>query len=150
MKRMEFNIFRVCLGMFAGVVGVLSACTVVEKGPSELESRKTCHPTLQSADLAGVWEYKENNVMFLLTLDGQGNGPYDWQEGHFETISLSNGKWRGIWRQSENDREGGFEAELSPNYTSATGRWWYTRIEENKHPDQPGGNFSLTRRTNAN
>ena len=64
MKRMAFNIFRVCLGMFAGVVGVLSACTVVEKGPSELESRKTFHSTLQSADLAGVWEYKENNVMF--------------------------------------------------------------------------------------
>ncbi|MDX1412136.1 MAG: hypothetical protein R3351_08255, partial [Nitrospirales bacterium] len=82
---------------------------------------------------------------YPLTLDQQGKGTYEWQEGRFETTSLSNGIWKGTWHQEGNDREGGFELQLHPDLQSATGNWWYTRIGKDQDPLEPGGSFSLRR-----
>ena len=96
-------------------------------------------------ELAGGWEYQEGTVHYQLTLDGEGKGTYDWKKGRFETTSLSNGVWKGMWYQDENDREGGFELQLRPDLQSASGSWWYTRIGTDQDPLEPGGSFSLRR-----
>lgn len=94
--------------------------------------------------LAGEWEY-EDGVVVPITLDEQGNGTYPWKEGRFETVSLSDHTWNGRWIQEENDREGGFTVEFSRDFSKGEGRWWYTRIEANHKPTQPGGTFHLLR-----
>ncbi len=99
--------------------------------------------TSQLKDLAGVWEYKEASAVYPLTFDQYGNGIYDWKQGRFTTKSLDNGLWKGTWHQQENDREGGFEMHLDPDLRSATGSWWYTRIEQDSDPLDPGGTFTL-------
>ncbi|MEC4890359.1 MAG: hypothetical protein RI101_09900 [Nitrospira sp.] len=96
--------------------------------------------------LAGEWEY-EDGAILTLRLDEQGNGTYAWKDGHFETQVLDGHRWQGLWMQRENDREGGFTVELSPDYTEGEGRWWYTRIGANQAPTEKGGTFHLTRKS---
>ncbi len=101
----------------------------------------------QAADrqvLAGEWEYEDGAVV-TLRLDEQGNGSYNWKNGQFVTTGIHDRTWVGIWSQSENDCEGGFEVTLSPDYTEGEGRWWYTRIGSNESPGEKGGRFHLTR-----
>ena len=100
---------------------------------------------VQLKDLAGGWEYEGGSVVYPLLLDQEGKGTYEWQNGRFQTTSLSNGIWKGTWFQEENDREGGFELKLHQDLQKATGRWWYTRIGDDQNPAEPGGNFSLQR-----
>jgi hypothetical protein len=96
--------------------------------------------------LAGEWDYEEAAVVTLL-LDEEGNGTYDWKGGRFETQSLSDHTWQGRWIQQENDREGGFIVQLSPDYSNGEGQWWYTRIEDDLAPTQKGGTFTVTKRS---
>jgi hypothetical protein len=96
--------------------------------------------------LAGEWDYEEDAVV-TLTLDEQGNGSYAWKGGRFETHSLSDHIWQGRWIQKENDREGGFTVQLSPDFSDGEGRWWYTRIEDDLAPTQKGGTFHLTKKS---
>lgn len=96
--------------------------------------------------LAGEWEYVEDGVV-LLTLDGQGNGYYEWKDGRFETQILVDHTWHGIWFQKENDRDGGFTVEFSPDFSEGEGRWWYSRIGTDHAPTQKGGTFHLSRKT---
>lgn len=96
--------------------------------------------------LAGQWEYEDGAVV-ILTLNEEGHGAYAWKEGRFETAALTGRTWRGLWFQKENDREGGFEVELSPDYSEGDGRWWYTRIGSNGAPTEKGGTFHLTKKT---
>lgn len=98
--------------------------------------------------LAGEWDYEEDAVI-TLTLDEQGNGTYPWKGGRFETHSLTDHTWQGRWIQRDNDREGGFIVQLSPDYSNGEGRWWYTRIENNLTPTQKGGTFHLTKKSSA-
>ena len=98
--------------------------------------------------LAGEWDYEEDAVV-TLTLDEQGNGTYPWKGGRFETHSLTDHTWQGRWIQRDNDREGGFIVQLSPDYSNGEGRWWYTRIENNLTPTQKGGTFHLTKKSSA-
>jgi hypothetical protein len=98
--------------------------------------------------LAGEWDYEEDAVV-TLTLDEQGNGTYPWKGGRFETHSLTDHTWQGRWIQRDNDREGGFIVQLSPDYSNGEGRWWYTRIESNLTPTQKGGTFHLTKKSSA-
>ncbi len=93
--------------------------------------------------LAGEWDYVENGVAVTLTLNQVGNGAYDFKGGRFTTHSLTDHTWIGTWAQRENDREGGFEITLSADYTEGDGRWWYTRIEEDRAPTKPGGRFRV-------
>ena len=101
-------------------------------------------------DLAGGWKYEEGKILYPLTLDREGRGTYEWQEGQFETTSLLNGVWKGRWHQEGNDREGEFELQLHPDLQSATGTWWYTRIGGDQEPLEPGGNFTLRRDSTGN
>jgi len=103
--------------------------------------------SIQVSDLAGEWEYEEGNVVYPLTFDRKGNGAYEWKDGQFTTTSVVNHRWIGTWYQRENDREGGFEIQLSGDVLTATGRWWYTRIEQDHDPLDSGGTFTLTRQT---
>ena len=96
--------------------------------------------------LAGDWDYEEGAVV-TLTLDEQGNGSYSWKGGRFETHSLSDHTWQGRWVQMENDREGGFTVQLSPDFSDGEGRWWYTRIADDLAPTQKGGTFRLTKKS---
>lgn len=95
--------------------------------------------------LAGDWEYEEGGVVVPLALDAQGNGDYDFKGGKFITGALTDHFWTGMWVQSENDREGGFEVKLSADYSAGEGRWWYTRIERDTSPRKSGGRFRLIR-----
>lgn len=95
--------------------------------------------------LAGEWEY-EDGAAVTLTLDDQGNGTYAWKEGRFETTALTDHTWHGMWSQIENDREGGFTVEFSPDFSEGEGRWWYSRIGPDHAPTQQGGTFHLTRK----
>ena len=41
-----------------------------------------------------------------------GKDVYDWAEGRFETLSLDEGHWTGIWIQEGNDSKGGFDSRF--------------------------------------
>lgn len=100
-------------------------------------------PTKENTVLAGEWEYEEDGVVVPLRLDRFGNGTYDFKDGRFRTDLLSGHRWSGAWAQRENDREGGFEITLSPDYKEGEGRWWYTRIEREAAPKKSGGRFHV-------
>lgn len=95
--------------------------------------------------LAGEWEYVDGAVV-RLTLDEQGNGRYEWKDGRFETQTLVDHTWHGMWFQRENDRDGGFTVEFSPDFSEGEGRWWYSRIGTDRAPTQKGGTFHLSRK----
>ncbi|WP_155969877.1 hypothetical protein [Nitrospira japonica] len=96
--------------------------------------------------LAGEWEYEEGAVV-ILRLDEQGNGTYAWKDGRFTTTALTGRIWEGLWSQRENDREGGFRVEFSPDFSEGEGRWWYTRIGQDHTPSQKGGTFHVSRKS---
>ncbi|MEQ1626194.1 MAG: hypothetical protein ABL965_02285 [Nitrospira sp.] len=98
--------------------------------------------------LAGEWDYEEQAVV-LLTLDESGNGTYGWKKGQLRTVALSGLHWEGTWLQEENDREGNFVVELSPDLSEGDGRWWYTRIGDDRAPTAKGGTFHLSRKTSG-
>lgn len=125
----------------------LWACAPVVSVPQEkpLSEAGQGLANVEIGDLAGVWEYQEGSVTYRLKLDRHGNGTYEWKRGRFQTTSLDNGTWKGTWHQQENDREGGFEIQLSQDRQTAAGLWWYTRIEEDQNPLNPGGSFKLRR-----
>jgi hypothetical protein len=95
--------------------------------------------------LAGEWEYVDGAAV-LLTLDEQGNGHYDWKDGRFETRTLIGHTWQGLWFQKENDREGGFTVEFSPDFSEGEGRWWVSRIGTDQSLTQKEGTFHLSRK----
>jgi len=96
--------------------------------------------------LAGEWEYVDGLAVRLI-LDEQGNGRYDWKDGRFETHSLIDHTWQGMWFQKENDREGGFTVEFSPDFSEGEGRWWVSRIGTNHTPTQKEGTFHFSQKT---
>jgi hypothetical protein len=104
--------------------------------------------------LAGEWEYvDETGVADRVTLDGEGNGRYNWKDGRFETHTFVDHTWQGKWVQKENNREGGFTVEFSPDFSEGEGRWWYSRIGTDHAPRLKGGTFQLRKkasRTNRN
>ena len=103
----------------------------------------------QSGDrhvLAGEWEYVDGAVV-RLSLDEQGNSYYDWKDGRFETRTLIGHTWQGMWFQKENDRDGGFTVEFSPDFSEGDGRWWYSRIGTDHAPTRKGGTFHLRKKT---
>ena len=144
MSRMGRNLFLVI-----AVLSLSAACT------QPLVQRETSGepvaPSLPAGSddrrvLAGEWEYEDSAVV-TLTLDEQGNGTYPWKEGRFETTALSGHTWQGMWFQKENDREGGFTVEFSQDFSEGEGRWWYSRIGDDRAPTQKGGTFHLSRKS---
>lgn len=98
-------------------------------------------------DPSGTWIYEETGQAILLELDAEGNGAYPWKDGVFRTFSIADHVWTGTWHQTGNDREGGFEIKMNDDYSAGDGRWWYTRIGNNRDPKRPGGTFSLERQS---
>jgi len=111
--------------------------------PQALVSAARVDNFSQEVNVAGTWEYVDGNVTYCLRLNEEGVGDYNWQGGRFVTTSLRKDRWQGRWVQIGNNREGGFQLQLSDNGNYAEGEWWYTRIEENNSPIQPGGEFAL-------
>jgi len=107
--------------------------------------------TSQAVDrhvLAGEWEYIDGTGASVpLTLDEQGNGHYDWKNGRFETHSFIDHTWNGMWFQEENDRDGGFTVEFSPDFSEGEGQWWHSRIGTEYAPTQKGGTFHVIKKT---
>lgn len=105
----------------------------------------------QGYDLSGEWEILEieENKTYRATLDPQGNGPYTWQGGQFTTTNFNDRRWHGTWKQTGNDREGGFELVLSEDGTQAKGIWWYVRVgnKNNIPARQHGGSYVWKRLT---
>lgn len=99
--------------------------------------------------MEGLWEIQEEDKSYMATLDPQGNGTYTWKKGIIKTTELIDGKWKGTWHQSGNDREGGFEVLLSEDGTQAEGVWWYTRMgdHENIPAKKFGGDYLWIRQT---
>jgi hypothetical protein len=94
--------------------------------------------------LAGKWDYIDSSgAVVPLILDEQGNGHYQWKDGHFETDRLEDHTWSGTWLQEENDREGGFTVKLTPDFSEGEGQWWYSRIGNDTAPALKGGLFHL-------
>lgn len=100
--------------------------------------------------LSGEWEITEveEHKQYHATLDAHGNGPYTWQGGHIATTQYDGHRWQGTWKQSVNDREGGFEVVFSEDGTEAQGIWWYTRVGTRGDipPRQHGGSYLWKRR----
>ncbi|GMV49090.1 MAG: hypothetical protein UZ03_NOB001003323 [Nitrospira sp. OLB3] len=134
--------------MVVGVMGLLvQACshaplTLQESSVSPVVAEKSS-AAQENAVLAGEWEYEEGGMVVTLRLDRFGNGTYEFKDGRFRTDLLADHRWSGKWAQQENDREGGFEIALSPDYSEGDGRWWYTRIEGDTAPIKPGGRFHV-------
>ena len=133
----------ILLMVFALMWGCAPVLPTPEKMPSSHESQGPLDVQVQ--DLAGVWEIQVSNAVYPLTFDQEGNGTYEWKHGKFLTTSVENGLWKGTWHQRDNDREGGFEIQLSEDLRSGEGNWWYTRIGQDHDPLNPGGTFRLTR-----
>jgi hypothetical protein len=122
---------------------VLTACAE----PSLVRPTSVTEPhATDRSVLAAEWDYEDGAVV-VLRLDEQGNGTYEWKDGRIETTDLRGRTWTGKWFQTENDREGGFLVEFSPDYTEGEGRWWYTRIGTDPAPPEKGGRFHLTKKT---
>ena len=96
----------------------------------------------EKTDLSGEWEIEEEERSYIATLDASGNGTYTWQNGEIATTSFLDGRWHGTWRQTGNDRDGGFEVLLSMDGSRAEGRWWYIRVGKQSVPaGEWGGPF---------
>lgn len=143
MRLVRFQLYAV-----AGFVLVMAACSGPRPSHPVVTSPITGAVVDDSGDrrvLAGEWDYEELAVV-LLTLDETGNGSYGWKKGHLRTLAFSGTHWEGTWLQEENDREGHFVVELTPDFSEGDGRWWYTRIGDDRAPTAKGGVFHLSRR----
>ncbi len=98
-------------------------------------------------DLSGTWLIEEEDKSYTASLDGQGNGTYTHQGGSFLTVTFKDRLLSGTWRQTDNDREGGFEVLFSESGDEARGVWWYTRVGSRKNipPRLHGGTYVWTR-----
>jgi hypothetical protein len=138
--------FRHYLIMMILLASALLSSACAYQGVS-VESSPPLSKTSQVSDrqvLAGEWEYIDpTGAVVLLTLDEQGNGHYQWNDGRFETHRLIDHTWSGKWFQEVNDRDGEFTIQLSPDFSEGEGRWWYSRIGTNRAPTQKGGTFHL-------
>ncbi len=142
--QLPMRVRRLSLLALPVVTLFVSACSqpaVQRSAPTELDRTQPGDRRI----LAGEWEYEDGAVV-ILTLDEQGNGPYAWKDGRIETRTLNGHTWQGMWFQSENDREGGFTVEFSPDFSEGDGTWWYTRLGTDHAPTQKGGTFHLSRK----
>jgi len=50
-------------------------------------------------DLSGTREYEDKTGSYTITLHEEGQGPYDWEVGWFETHEPEEELWKGLWLQ---------------------------------------------------
>lgn len=149
--RLFMRLERFSLGVLVSALLLLAACGG-PRAPHLLANSSPAGSVSRDAGdrriLAGEWDYEELAVV-LLTLDESGNGTYGWKKGQLRTVAFDGLHWEGSWLQEENDREGNFVVELSPDLSEGDGRWWYTRIGDDHAPTAKGGTFHLSRRTSS-
>ncbi len=114
--------------------------------PADSRLRHAIEPqTSRKPDMSGEWDILEveDDKRYRASLDSNGNGPYSQHGGHFTTTTIADRLWQGTWYQSGNDREGGFELQLSDDGTEARGIWWYTKVGRQKNipPREHGGTY---------
>ncbi len=128
--------------------GIISSPASQLPSSSVLTGAGTVHEP-ETPDLSGEWEIEEEDKSYKATLDRSGNGSYTHQGGRLTTTGVAGLKWQGTWRQTGNDREGGFEVLLSEDGTEAKGIWWYTRVGERNNipPREHGGTYVWKRLT---
>lgn len=129
--------------------GGLSASSVSQLPSSSVLRVAGAAREPETPDLSGEWEIQEEDKFYKATLDRSGNGSYTHQGGTFTTTGFAGRKWQGTWRQTGNDREGGFEVLLSEDGTEAKGIWWYTRVGDRNNipPREHGGTYVWKRLT---
>mgnify|MGYP001366030919 CR=1 FL=1 len=124
----------------ANLGGALSSSPADSREPHPSQAQSSDEP-----DVSGTWEILEveDDKRYQATLDQNGNGPYSQHGGRFTTTKIAGRLWEGTWHQSGNDREGGFELQLSEDGTEAKGIWWYTRVGKQKGipPKEHGGTY---------
>ncbi|HBP87328.1 MAG TPA: hypothetical protein DD706_06485, partial [Nitrospiraceae bacterium] len=90
------------------VLTVVACADLSRQIPQGEEStRKPSHRPQQLQDLAGIWVYEDETGSNTIMLNEEGDGPYEWEGGWFETHELQEGVWKGRGLQTGNDREGG-------------------------------------------
>jgi hypothetical protein len=142
---MQKSIVRIILVVMS-VVGVAGCAERSHRLPQgEKSIRELSDPLRHIHDLAGVWEYEDKSGSYLIRLNEKGKGPYDWEDGWFETHEFKDGVWKGTWFQAGNDREGEFELKFPGDSSVALGQWWYTRIGKDRDPLESGGTFTMKR-----
>ena len=136
--------FFVCRSFLANLLTVLSLWGGVSDkvGAEGMENARV-------PDVSGEWNIEEEDKSYRAVLDKHGNGHYSWQGGRIDTMTIDDRKWLGTWRQTGNDREGGFEVLLSEDGREARGVWWYTRVGDRKNipPREWGGRYVWRRPT---
>ncbi len=135
-----------CILALTGVLAAGCSTPMFQRGPAN----DTPSPPFETSGLAGEWEVSDGAIEKTVVLDCQGTGQYGWQGGTVVTTVVRGNYWAGIWNQPGNDREGGFEVNLSDDHSKAEGRWWYSRIGEKRFvPGEQGDTFSMTRPLSA-
>lgn len=122
--------------------------------PADSRERHPGQPQFSGeTDVSGRWEILEveDDKRYQATLDRNGNGLYSQHGGRFTTTTIAGRLWEGTWHQSGNDREGGFELQLSEDGTEAKGIWWYTRVGKQKGipPREHGGTYHWKKPTSS-
>lgn len=143
-KRILFRLL--VMGALLPLIGtVVAGCSQIPRQDVSPPAASITEGDPPFSVLVGLWEYEEGAAVVPLEIDRDGVGTYPFKGGRFITDRLDDHHWQGRWHQTENDREGGFEVTLSPDFSEGDGRWWYSRIGSNHAPTEKGGTFHLTR-----
>jgi hypothetical protein len=137
MNRFTWTLFSVAIWLASFALPPLNS----------LRAESLSTPESGRPDLKGQWEIKEEDKSYVATLDQEGHGFYTWQNGEITITRCSNRRCEGIWKQTGNDREGGFDVLFGEDGTEAKGVWWYSRVgnKNNIPPRQWGGPYSWKR-----
>jgi hypothetical protein len=142
MEKQMVHMILIGIGVL-GVMGCTETSHRMSQGGANIPMQSTMPRHIH--DLAGAWDYEDKSGSYVIRLNEEGHGTYDWEDGQFTTRDLQEGVWKGSWFQAGNDREGGFELEWAEDSSMARGRWWYTRIGQDTNPLKPGGTFTMKR-----
>ena len=138
-----------CIALLMAAVALLAAgCTT--SAPQQARPDLGPSQPFATTGLSGEWEVSDGSLEKTITIDCTGTGHYGWQDGRVITTTVAGNYWAGTWIQSGNDREGGFEVQLSDDRSKAEGRWWYSRIGgQHFTAGERGDTFTLMRPMNA-
>ncbi|HSE60127.1 MAG TPA: hypothetical protein VLA99_15615 [Nitrospiraceae bacterium] len=145
MKKRDRSRLLIISALLPLISAVIAGCSQIPPQAAPTPAASVTEGEPPFSVLAGSWEYEEGTAVVPLEIDRSGIGAYPYKGGRLITDSLDDHHWRGRWHQPENDREGGFEVTLAPDFSEGEGHWWYTRIGVNHAPTEKGGTFRLTR-----
>ncbi|MEX5213953.1 MAG: hypothetical protein NW703_07280 [Nitrospiraceae bacterium] len=132
---------RIFPSILVGLASLL--CTL----PNTLRAESAETFEIEQPELQGQWEIKEEDKSYVATLDQNGHGFYTWQNGEITVSKCHNRRCEGTWKQTGNDREGGFDVLFGGDGSEARGVWWYSRVgnKNNIPPRQWGGPYTWKR-----